>query len=128
MNDLAYHFSAHHLPQADLIMVLGDNGQVAKQGSYAQLRDNIDGFVQMNDTQSTPADEVKGSDKHTDVLADLPTPTQDTSSVSFKNGSRKTTDLAVYKYYFSALGWSRIAALILFIVTDAGMSGFRCKL
>ena len=110
-------------------MVLGDNGQVAKQGSYAQLRDNIDGFVQMNDTQSTPAEEAKGSDKHTDVLADPPTPAQDTSSVSSsKNGSRKTTDLAVYKYYFSALGWSRITALILFIVTEAGMSGFRCKL
>ncbi|KAJ6175652.1 hypothetical protein N7485_002566 [Penicillium canescens] len=122
---LATH-STHHLPQADLIMVLGDNGQVAKQGSYAQLRDNIDGFVQMNDTQSAPAEEAKGSGKHTDVLADLPTPTQNTFSVSSsKNGSRKTTDFAVYKYYFSALGWSRIATLVLFIVTEAGMSGFR---
>jgi hypothetical protein len=110
-------------------MVLGDNGQVAKQGSYVQLRDDIDGFVQMSDTQPTQAEEVEESANSTDVQAGPLAPTPDASSVSSsKDGSRKTTDIAVYKYYFSALGWSRIAALLLFIVTEAGMGGFRCKL
>jgi hypothetical protein len=107
-------------------MVLGDNGQVIKRGSYAQLRDDIDGFVHVNDTQPTQEDEPEKGDKPTDVS---PTPTSDNSNAfPSKDGSRQTTELAVYKYYFSALGWSRIAAWLLFLITEAGMSGFRCKL
>ncbi|GIJ97989.1 hypothetical protein Aspvir_000097 [Aspergillus viridinutans] len=119
---LATH-STYCLPQADLIMVLGDNGQVIKRGSYAQLRDDIDGFIHVNDTQPTQADEPEEGDKPTDVS---PTPTSDNSNACpSEDGSRQTTELAVYKYYFSALGWSRIAAWLLFLITEAGMSGFR---
>lgn len=74
-NDLANHIPAYYLPLADLIMVLGDNGQVAKQGTYAQLRDDVDGFIQMNDAQLTQADEAEEGDKPTDVLAEPPAPT-----------------------------------------------------
>ncbi|KAJ5316085.1 hypothetical protein N7476_006392 [Penicillium atrosanguineum] len=119
---LATH-TAHNLPQADLIMVFGDNGQVAKQGSYAQIRDGIDGFIQLNDAQLTQTDEAEEGKKSADVVVEPPTAAFSASSSTYN--SRRTTDLAVYKYYFSALGWSRIASLLLFLVTDAGMGGFR---
>ncbi|GFF44547.1 hypothetical protein IFM46972_07580 [Aspergillus udagawae] len=119
---LATH-STFCLPQADLIMVLGDNGQVIKRGSYAQLRDDIDGFIRVNDTQLTQADEPEEGDNPTDVS---PTAiSNNANACPSKDGSRQTTELAVYKYYFSALGWSRIAAWLLFLITEAGMSGFR---
>ncbi|KAJ5218037.1 uncharacterized protein N7498_000136 [Penicillium cinerascens] len=119
---LATH-SAQYMPQADLIMVFGDNGQVAKQGSYAQLRDDIDSFIQPKDTRFTQADEAEEGEKSADVPAEPPTAIFEASSAT--NGARRTGELAVYKYYFSALGWSRIASLLLFLVTDAGMSGLR---
>lgn len=125
--DLANHVPAHYLPQADLILVLGDNGKVVKQGSYAQLRDDIASSIKLNNTHFT---QVNGTETENsiDVLAEPPMPTLDTSSApSPTDGGRQTTELATYKYYFSALGWSRIAVLLLFLATEAGMSGFRCK-
>lgn len=63
-----------------------------------------------------------------DELANPSNETADPISAPATKANRQTTDLAVYKYYFSALGWVRISALLLFLITEAGMSGFRCKL
>ncbi|KAJ5308895.1 hypothetical protein N7508_004274 [Penicillium antarcticum] len=117
---LATH-STQYLPQADLIMVLGDNGQVMKQGSYAEIREEVVSFVQRYEVPPTQPDEVEES---TDSKALLTVPLTPTLGIS-KEGGRKKTDLAVYKYYFSALGWARMAALLLFIVTESGTNAFR---
>ncbi|KAF3389371.1 Multidrug resistance-associated protein 1 [Penicillium rolfsii] len=117
---LATH-NVHHLPQADLIIVLGKMGQIVKQGSYLEIHDETDGFTQGNRIQLTQTNEVKPSDE-------LETPvnhTTDPCNSASTDSDRQTTDLAIYKYYFSALGWVRISALLLFLITDAGMSGFR---
>ncbi|KAJ5440641.1 hypothetical protein N7491_003047 [Penicillium cf. griseofulvum] len=105
---LATH-TVHHLPQADLIIVLRKNGQVVKQGSYTEI-------VQID--QSEGSDKVAEPSDH--ITVSVSTPSTD--------AHRPTIDLAIYKYYFSTLGWFRISALLLFLVTKAGMSGFRYKL
>ncbi|CAG8303457.1 unnamed protein product [Penicillium salamii] len=113
----------HHLSQADLVMILGENGQVLKQGSYAEIRDGTDNLVQIHGVQSLQPDhdEMENIDDLAVPSDDLADPT----SPLITDGKRQTTDLAVYKYYFSVLGWARIAALILFLVSESGISGFR---
>ncbi|PKY09063.1 putative ABC transporter [Aspergillus campestris IBT 28561] len=111
----------HHLPQADLIMVLGENGQVIKQCSYTELRDHAHNLTERHGIKLTPT-------AKTEQIDDLENPSNDTTeSISAPSPGvhRQTTDLAVYKYYFSALGWFRIAALLLFLMTDAGINAFR---
>ncbi|OQE14835.1 hypothetical protein PENFLA_c035G01769 [Penicillium flavigenum] len=110
-----------HLPQADLIMVLGANGQVVKQGSYAELRENADGLTEMHGIKHTQTDEAEKIDE----LAKPSNQTTDSISPPSTEVQRQTTDLAVYKYYLSALGWSRVAALLLFLITEASISAFR---
>ncbi|CAG8893204.1 unnamed protein product [Penicillium egyptiacum] len=111
----------HHLPQADLIMVLGTNGQVVKQGTYTELRDDADDLTQIHGIRLTQTDE----EKRIDELAKPSNHTADSTSAPSPDAHRQTTDLTVYKYYFSALGWFRIAALLFFLVTEAGISAFR---
>jgi hypothetical protein len=38
---------------------------------------------------------------------------------------RQTTDIAVYKYYFSAMGWFRVLVLVFLLVVDGGIGGLR---
>ncbi|KAJ6022230.1 hypothetical protein N7540_007734 [Penicillium herquei] len=119
---LATH-STFCLPQADLIMIIGENGQVTKQGNFSQIKDKLEGVLQRNESQPKQVDEAED-----DIIAPLPvdhlTPTSDTASPT-KAHPRKSTELSVYKYYFSALGWPRIAVLIFLLVGEAGTSAFR---
>ncbi|KAJ5876727.1 hypothetical protein N7455_000192 [Penicillium solitum] len=103
------------------LLVLGENGRVVKQGSYTEIRDNADDLTQMHGIQLRQTDEADRIDE----LANPSNETADPISAPATKANRQTTDLAVYKYYFSALGWVRISALLLFLITEAGMSGFR---
>lgn len=116
--------SVHHLPQADLILVLGEDGRVAKQGRFTELQEEIDDLVHIEGMQLRQNDDAEKIDEVPELLNQTAESIR-APSVDLK---RPMTDLAVYKYYFSALGWLRISALLLFLITEAGMSGFRCKL
>lgn len=115
----------HHLSQADLVMILGENGQVFKQGSYAEIRDSTESLAQIHCVQP-----LKPDHDEMEKIDELATPDDlvDPTSPLVTDGKRQTTDLSFYNYYFSALGWARIAALVLFLVSESGISGFRCKL
>jgi ATP-binding cassette subfamily C (CFTR/MRP) protein 1 len=109
---LATH-SIHHLPLADNIIVLGSNGQVLEQGSYAHLRSK-DGFVsqvlvhpEMLQQRSSArpeeaAEPVKGKGKGTGAV---PKDFQGPSANDVSDLTRRTGDTAVYKYYLSSIGW-----------------------
>jgi ATP-binding cassette subfamily C (CFTR/MRP) protein 1 len=114
----------HHLPQADLIMILGENGEIVKHGSYIELRENAGYLPQVHEVQRTETDEAEKSDE----LANYPIHTADSIIAPSTDGRRQTTNLAVYNYYFASLGWLRISALLLFLCTEAGISAFRCEL
>ncbi|CAG8022334.1 unnamed protein product [Penicillium salamii] len=112
----------HHLSQADLVMILGENGQVFKQGSYAEIRDSTESLAQIHCVQP-----LKPDHDEMEKIDELATPDDlvDPTSPLVTDGKRQTTDLSFYNYYFSALGWARIAALVLFLVSESGISGFR---
>ncbi|KAJ5554087.1 hypothetical protein N7513_004046 [Penicillium frequentans] len=117
---LATH-TVHYLPQADLILVLGEDGRVAKQGRFTELREEIDDLVHIEGMQLRQNDDAEGIDE----LPELLNQTAESIHAPSADVKRPMTDLAVYKYYFSALGWLRISALLFFLITEAGMSGFR---
>ncbi|KAJ5142866.1 uncharacterized protein N7515_001653 [Penicillium bovifimosum] len=117
---LATH-AMHWLPQADLIVILGEHGQIVKQGSYVDIRDNTEYLPQMHDAKLTETDEPVRSD----VIADPSSQTGELITAPVTDDHKQTTDSAVYKYYFSSMGWFRIAALLTFLVTEAGVSAFR---
>lgn len=117
---LATH-SVKHLPQADLILVLEQDGTLAQQGSFAEL--NATGrYVQdmkLRLGEETPSHEDEGAE------------TQETSesrqthvppTVAAADESRKTGDWMIYKYYARALG---PLGLVLFVALVAGDSVFR---
>lgn len=120
----ANYVPVHHLPQADLILVLGEDGRVARQGRFTDLREEIDDLAHIEGMQLRQNDVAEITDELPELL-NQPAESIRAPSIDAK---RPMTDLAVYKYYFSALGWLRISALLFFLITEAGMSGFRCKL
>ncbi|KAE8393320.1 multidrug resistance-associated protein [Aspergillus alliaceus] len=122
---LATH-SVHRLQQADFIIVLGDNGQVLEQGSYPQLRSHIGGYIHRLDMQSEQMDKLAGTvDNSVRQPDSLNTTAGPLSCPATTDGSRQTNDLSVYKYYFSNLGGLRVSILLLFLIVNAGIGGFR---
>ncbi|KAJ5925239.1 hypothetical protein N7454_007878, partial [Penicillium verhagenii] len=112
---LATH-TVHHLPQADLILVLGDDGQIAKQGRLSELREEIDDFVHIESVEPTQTEGI-------DELSELTNQAAESIRALSTDTKRQTTDFAVYKYYFSSLGWFRISVLLFLFIVNAGMGG-----
>jgi hypothetical protein len=120
-------YQVQYLPQTDFIVVLGEHGTVVEKGSYAQLLDRPGGYVQQLGIKPNQI-EKDGIQNDNTVGA-----TEPQKAVKISNdapasaeGHRQMTDLAVYKYYFSAMGWWRLAVLLLFLVANGGIGGFRC--
>lgn len=117
---LATH-SVKHLSQADLILVLEQDGTLAQQGSFSEL--NATGrYVQ--DMKLKLGEETSSHDEDG-------AETQDTSesgpkhvppTVAAADESRKTGDWMIYKYYARALGPMGLA---FFVALVAGESVFR---
>ena len=74
-------------------MVLGDNGQVVKQGTYSQVQDKIDEAFQSNDNQLTQVDKEAETNNIVDIPVEPPTPTPDTPAAT-KDRQRKSTELS----------------------------------
>ena len=117
----------HHLPHADFIIVLGNNGKVLEQGSYAQLRSHAGGYIHTLGMQSIQTDRLAETlDISEKDHQSQNTATGSLSAPSATHVTRQANDLAVYKYYFSSLGGLRVSMLLLFLIVNAGIDGFRC--
>lgn len=117
---LATH-SVKHLPQADLILVLEQDGTLAQQGSFAEL--NATGrYVQDmkirlgEETSSHDDDGAETQEASESRRMHVPT------TVAAADESRKTGDWMIYKYYARALG---PLGLVLFVALVTGESIFR---
>lgn len=117
---LATH-SVKHLPQADLILVLEQNGTLAQQGSFPEL--NASGrYVQDmklklgGETSSDEEDGGGAQEAGESRRVQVPTTT------AVADESRRTGDWMIYKYYARALG---PLGLALFVALVAGDSVFR---
>lgn len=116
---LATH-SVKHLPQADLILVLEQDGTLAQHGSFTEL--NATGrYVQdmkLRLGEETPGHDEDGAEdqKATESHRNTVPPT-----MTVADESRKTGDWMIYKYYARALG---PLGLVLFVALVAGESVF----
>lgn len=117
------------LPQADIIIVLGEDGQVLEQGSYPQLQSQPAGYIQTNGIHAKRIKDVEKENDNSNPPLEYPEVTAGPlSNPSPTDGNRQIADLAVYKYYFSALGWLRLSILLFCLVVYSGMTGIRCML
>jgi ATP-binding cassette, subfamily C (CFTR/MRP), member 1 len=98
-----------HLPLADNIIVLDNNGKTSEQGTFDQLRAS-DGFVAKlvlhpeildSDPRSIPTeDTISGYESATIIKA-----FQGPSANDMADLARQTGDISVYKYYLKSIGW-----------------------
>ncbi|KAF7713845.1 Uncharacterized protein PECH_000838 [Penicillium ucsense] len=111
----------HHLSEADMILMFGGNGGIAKIGRFADLRDDLGQFTLQHDVEVTDDHKTQATDEKSLPTGEIEEP----ASNAVADSGLQTTDRAVYKYYFSALGWLRISVLLFFLVTNAGINAFR---
>ena len=113
--------SVHQIPLADHILVLGTEGKIIQQGTFADLNASP-GFIQSllveektEDRGDRPADGKAPAEKSTSALpADL------SNELPTKAGS----DSAVYQYYVQAIGYARFAIFIVLLSITAFFSAF----
>lgn len=107
-----------YLSEADNVIVLGKNGQVIVEGTYDDLK-NSDAadFLDASEKRASHADgEGQCVDRDT---------TSDDLTQEKENESLHTPDLALWKFYFDAMGWAKIALLCIFLCAEGGFGAFR---
>jgi ABC-type protease/lipase transport system fused ATPase/permease subunit len=99
--------SIRHLPFADHIVALGQDGTIAEQGAFKQLTEN-NGYIQSLDIKSSRVSEVS-SEITAPSIASLESPTEPLRKVSTiasvsseTDKARQTGDRTVYKHYFKS--------------------------
>lgn len=101
-------YLALHLSYADYIIALDEKGRVSEHGSFEEISKsgayikNL--FAQPVTVPTSRVPEVELSDETLEEL-ELPEDDQDTR--------RQMGDLTVYTYYFRAVGWGLMSALII---------------
>ena len=117
-------FQARRLPQSNFIVVLGPNCVIKEQGTYEQLTAQ-NGYVRGLVPHEKPSDTQRDCSSQaaiSDVIQELSGQTFHSS----EHQTRGTTDLSVWKYYASALGWQKMAVLVLFLIMESGFGTLRC--
>lgn len=114
---LATH-SVKRLPQADLILVLEQDGTLVQQGSFDEL--NASGLY-IQEMELRLADESSGRDDEPVDMKEQGDGKDIPSAAAAVDETRKTGDWMIYKYYARALG---PLGLAFFIFLVAGTSVF----
>lgn len=117
---LATH-SVKHLPQADLILVLEQDGTLVQQGTFAELNATGRYIRDMEhklggETSGHDEDDAESEDTRKADQIEVP------ATVAAADESRKTGDWMIYKYYARALG---PFGLVLFASLVSGQAVFR---
>lgn len=94
-----------------------------EQGSFSQLANHAGGYIDRLGIQ------IEKEDMQDDNTVGLPeTHEVMESHISTPNSTderRQTSDISVYKYYFSAMGWVRVSVLTFLLVVNGGIGGLR---
>lgn len=113
----------NYLPEADTVIVLGKDSRLLQQGSFKDL--GLDEhYIESLQLAARPK-ESDTADPVTDFESEEEIPR---SNETIEEENRQTNDLSVYKYYASALGWPKMALLVVFLSMEAGFGAFRCRL
>lgn len=117
-----------YMRYADLVIVLGADGQVMEQGRPEDLRSYAAGVLELDPMETKQRNPeihlIHDHETHDEPQESTVESLGDSSDSDKRQGG---ADLSIYKYYFSALGWQRICFLLLFWTIDSGMDGFRCE-
>ncbi|KAH6677549.1 P-loop containing nucleoside triphosphate hydrolase protein [Halenospora varia] len=98
----------NRLPYADNIIVLGEDGKLAQQGTFSELNSSK-GYVQSLDVQdqdTTSNKTVKGAIPQ-EPLANP------ANEIPRDEGDRRTGDTTIYVYYFKVMGFTRSSVFVL---------------
>lgn len=114
-------------------MVLGKNGAIVERGSYEKLK-NARGYVQSLDLaagtgmNSSNAGEPREQREEREVRSELTAQELAAAATaeSDANDIKQTTDASTWMYYARALGWFRIAALVLLLTIKAALGCLQC--
>lgn len=92
----------HRLQQADHIIVLGNNGTIGEQGSFAELsqRDGYIGQMEFTERTETQAEEKPAAKKVKQSVVEVEEKEQ-------IEEAKTAGDLTIYAYYISTFGWVR---------------------
>ncbi|KAH8427289.1 uncharacterized protein LDX57_005003 [Aspergillus melleus] len=111
---------ANHLAHADHIIEFGANGAVTEGRSCAGPQDFHGDSVEDRGDARNDIDTEEKLEHNSDNPLDSPN-----AEPSTPRSSNVTADPSVFKYYFSALGWQRLAVLAFVLVVESGIGGFR---
>lgn len=109
--------SIKHLPTADHIIALGNNGTIVEQGSFITLNKN-QGYVQSLGVGSDAATaavegQAEAVNRCQDTLAAPPGEKPKATSTRLDDRSRQMGDWSVYAHYFRNISLSSILSLVM---------------
>ena len=95
-----------------------------EHGNFETLR-KAGGYIQSLDIMTKGKDKDATQTQRPDAETELEKQTSRVVAESENLG--QTSDLAVWKYYISSLGWLRIAMFGFYLALDNGFAVFSCK-
>ncbi|KAM7217664.1 hypothetical protein V8F06_006919 [Rhypophila decipiens] len=101
--------ATQHLPLADYIVVIGEDGKIAEQGTWADLRSSA-GYISqvvVKDAKHSPNDNRDNHGREGFQGSSPKAP-----KAELEDLSRKTGDITLYGYYFGAIGASKLLVLV----------------
>ncbi len=114
------------LPEADKILVLGQNGEIVEQGSFDRLHTS-GGYTQSLDIMKRASDVLEDSSCKEEVKVQIERQVSQPAEELPNRKDQTIADLAVWKYYAKALGWLQILGLGIFLSMNAGFGAVRCE-
>lgn len=113
-----------HLPQADLILAIDEDGRVAEQGNFMELNETgtyIHSLqIKLEENHGLATDNESSEER-------LESPKANESTTTANDMSRKTGDWETYKYYSRALGRWPLVVFITLIAGQEVCSGISSK-
>lgn len=107
---------------ADHIIILDENGKIAEQGTWQDLRSDV-GYIskvvlkEKEGREGKPRDRAESQDK-----PQMPTKSPGDAD-DLQERTRKTGDMTLYTYYFGAIGPARLSVLICSVSSYATFLG-----
>ncbi len=111
----------HNLPNSDYIIALGPGGRVSEQGTYEEVAATCDRFQGLQTYERDRDDDPPRGDKADTAAAA-------SRAELVEEEMQQAIDISVWRHYASALGWEKMALLVVFLVMESSFGAFRCTL
>jgi ATP-binding cassette subfamily C (CFTR/MRP) protein 1 len=117
----------HRLPESDHVIALDQEGRVAEQGSFPNLRINA-GYVESLDiTSHFREEEEEEGEPSSSSGSDIEPKETVLRTRTIEEEQAVSSDTSVFLYYFKAIRAYNIALLVGFVVASAVIAALRCE-